>query len=91
MKKRIGFVLLALCLCPVSYTHLAGDERRRADFVKLRIAQRLDMRHQHMAQLGGKADCRFCRKVLRGNRAEQTDAAQRDQPQACLLYTSQAG
>lgn len=60
----------------------AGDERGGAHRVQLRVAQRLDMLHEHMTQPGGKADGRLGREILRGDGAQQTYAAQRDQPQA---------
>ena len=40
------------------------------------------MLHEHVAQLGGKADGRLGREILRGDGAEQAHAAERDQPQA---------
>ena len=40
------------------------------------------MLHEYMTQPGGKADGRLGREILRGDGAQQTYAAQRDQPQA---------
>ena len=60
----------------------AGDERGGADSIQLGVAQRLDMRHEHVAQLGGKADGRLGGEILRGDGTEQPHAAEHDQPQA---------
>ena len=40
------------------------------------------MRHEHVAQLGGKADGRLGGEILRGDGTEQPHAAEHDQPQA---------
>ena len=73
----------------------AGDQRGCAQRVDLRIGERLDMRHQHMAQAGGEADGGLGGKILRRDRADQAHEAQRRHDQhhlydVCLIPAENA-
>ena len=60
----------------------AGDEGGWADLVLRREIQRLDVGKQGVAQPGGKAHGRFCRKVLGRDAAGQADDRQQHQQAA---------